>query len=86
MMRARLFETLLALFEVLAEERPLVLVAEDVHWADRSTCDLLTFLVRNVRHAPVLLIVTFRSEDTERAALRSLRQGWAGWKASLGSS
>jgi DNA-binding CsgD family transcriptional regulator len=75
MMRARLFETLLTLFEVLAEERPLVLVVEDAQWADQSTCDLLTFLVRNVRQVPVLLIVTFRSEDTERAALRSLTAG-----------
>ena len=75
MMRARLFETLLTLFEVLAEERPLVLVVEDAHWADRSTCDLLTFLVRNVRQAPVLLIVTFRSEEIERAPLRSLTAG-----------
>lgn len=75
MIRARLFETLLTLFEVLAEERPLVLVIEDAHWADRSTCDLLAFLVRNVRDAPVLLIVTFRSEDIERAPLRSLIAG-----------
>src|SRR5215469_1627502 len=75
MSRARLFETLLALFEAVAERRPLVLVVEDAHWADRSTCDLLSFLVRNVRQVPVLLIVTFRSEDTESAPLRSLIAG-----------
>ncbi|HEX8006665.1 MAG TPA: LuxR C-terminal-related transcriptional regulator, partial [Trebonia sp.] len=75
MMRARLFETLLALFGALAEERPLVLVVEDAHWADRSTCDLLSFLVRNVRQTPVLLIVTFRSGDADRAPLRSLTAG-----------
>jgi DNA-binding CsgD family transcriptional regulator/tetratricopeptide (TPR) repeat protein len=75
MTRARLFEALLTLVEALGEERPLVLVIEDAHWADRSTCDLLTFLVRNVRQAPVLLIVTFRSEDTEGAPLRSLIAG-----------
>lgn len=75
MARARLFEALLTLFEALGEERPLVLVVEDAHWADRSTCDLLTFLVRNVRQATVLLIITFRSEDTERAPLRSLIAG-----------
>ena len=75
MTRARLFETLLALFEALAEERPLVLVVEDAHWADRSTGDLLTFLVRNLRQAPVLLIITFRPEDTERAPIRSLAAG-----------
>jgi len=77
MMRARLFETLLTLFEALAEEGPLVLVVEDAHWADQSTCDLLSFLVRNVRQAPVLLIVTFRSEDSERPALRALTAGLA---------
>ncbi len=75
MTRARLFETLLTLFEVLAEERPLVLVVEDAHWADRSTGDLLTFLVRNMRNAPVLLVITFRSEDIERGPLRSLTAG-----------
>jgi ATP/maltotriose-dependent transcriptional regulator MalT len=75
MTRARLFEALLTLVEALGEERPLVLVIEDAHWADRSTCDLLSFLVRNVRQAPVLLIVTFRSEDTEGAPLRSLVAG-----------
>src|SRR5580693_2675331 len=43
--RARLFEQILALLEHLAEERPVMLVIEDAHWADRSTRDLLAFLV-----------------------------------------
>ena len=64
--RARLFELLLALAEALAAERPLVLVVEDVHWADRETCDLLSFLVRNLRDAAVLIVVTFRSEGLDR--------------------
>src|SRR5215469_2494162 len=75
MSRARLFETLLALFEAVAERRPLVLVVEDAHWADRSTCDLLGFLVRNLRQASVLFIVTFRSDDPDSALLRSLLAG-----------
>ena len=37
MARARMFEALLSLVEALGEERPLVLVIEDAHWADRST-------------------------------------------------
>jgi DNA-binding CsgD family transcriptional regulator len=69
MSRARLFETLLALFEAVAEQQPLVLVVEDAHWADRATCDLLSFLVRNLRQAPVLFIVTFRSDDPGGALL-----------------
>jgi DNA-binding CsgD family transcriptional regulator len=64
--RARLFELLLALLEALADRLPLVLVVEDVHWADRSTRDLLGFLARNLRHVAVLLLVTFRSAELHR--------------------
>jgi ATP/maltotriose-dependent transcriptional regulator MalT len=64
--RARLFELLLALLEALADEMPLVLVIEDVHWADRPTCDLLSFLARNLRDAAVLLVITFRSDELHR--------------------
>jgi DNA-binding CsgD family transcriptional regulator/tetratricopeptide (TPR) repeat protein len=71
--RARLFELLLALMEALGERQPLVLVVEDMHWADRSTSDLLSFLARNLRHAAVLLLVTFRSDELHRThPLRSL--------------
>ncbi len=51
MARARLFELVLVLLEALAGRLPLVLLVEDVHWADRPTRDLLSFLVRNLRHA-----------------------------------
>ena len=76
--RARLFEVLLTLLETLAEQQPVVLVVEDVHWADRSTCDLLSFLVRNIRQARVLLVVTFRSDELNRNdLLRPLLAGLA---------
>jgi predicted ATPase len=45
--RARLFEQMLILLEHLAEAGPVVLIVEDMHWADRSTRDLLAFLIRN---------------------------------------
>jgi tetratricopeptide (TPR) repeat protein len=64
--RARLFELVLALLEALADEQPVVLIVEDVHWADRPTSDLLSFLARNLRDAAVLLVVTFRSDDLHR--------------------
>ena len=67
MSRGRLFGLVLTLLERLACERPLVLVIEDVHWADRSSGDLLAFLVRNLRHGPVLLMVTFRSDELDGA-------------------
>jgi DNA-binding CsgD family transcriptional regulator/tetratricopeptide (TPR) repeat protein len=40
-----------------------VVVVEDVHWADEATVDLLRFLGRRLRDAPVLLITTYRDED-----------------------
>jgi tetratricopeptide (TPR) repeat protein len=61
--RARLFEVLRMLFERLAEERPLVLVVEDVHWADHATRDVLAFLAANLRYAALLLVVSYRAED-----------------------
>src|SRR6516165_2609979 len=65
--RARMFEQALALFEHLAEGEPLVLVVEDMHWSDRSTRDLLAFLVGNQQVLPgVLIVVTFRSDELGR--------------------
>jgi len=74
--RARLFELLLALLEGLAERQPVLLVIEDVQWADPATRDLLSFLVRNLRQAAVLMVVTFRSDDLHRThPLRPLLAG-----------
>ncbi len=54
-----------------------VLVVEDVQWADDATLDLLRFLGRRLRVLPVLLVVTFRDDalapaDTLRVALGEL--------------
>lgn len=43
--------------------QPVVLLLEDLHWADASTRDLLVFLQRALRHAPVLQIGTHRSGE-----------------------
>ncbi|MEU5882691.1 AAA family ATPase [Spirillospora sp. NPDC047279] len=65
--RARLFELVLTLLERLAERQALVLVIEDAHWADRSTRDLLAFLVRNAVSTPLLTVVTYRADELHRA-------------------
>jgi DNA-binding NarL/FixJ family response regulator/tetratricopeptide (TPR) repeat protein len=65
--RARLFEEFLTLLERLAGERPLMVVIEDAHWADRSSRDLIAFLIgyqRALRN--VLIVVTFRSDELHR--------------------
>ena len=61
-----MFELLLALLGRLAEAQPLVLVFEDVHWADRSSRDFLAFFVRNARHQRVLLVATYRTDELHR--------------------
>jgi DNA-binding CsgD family transcriptional regulator/tetratricopeptide (TPR) repeat protein len=61
--RSLLFELLLGLFGRLSEQTPLVLVIEDLHWADRSTRDLLAFLVRNLHRERILLMVTYRDDE-----------------------
>ncbi|MFD0659481.1 ATP-binding protein [Thermocatellispora tengchongensis] len=65
--RARLFEQVLGLLERLAERRPVLLVIEDAHWADGSTRDLLSFLVRYRRpDARLLIVVTYRADEIHR--------------------
>ncbi|MEV4112850.1 AAA family ATPase [Nonomuraea sp. NPDC049695] len=65
--RARLFEQVLGLLERLAEERPALLIVEDAHWADRSTRDLLSFLVRyQPSAAGLLIVVTYRTDELHR--------------------
>ena len=64
--QGRVFELLLGLLGRLAEAQPLVLVFEDVHWADRSSRDFLAFFVRNARHQRVLLVATYRTDELHR--------------------
>ncbi|MCP2337243.1 helix-turn-helix transcriptional regulator [Actinomadura rupiterrae] len=58
--RTALFEDVLALVAAAAADRPLVVVLEDLHWADPSSRDLLTFLVRNLTGANLLIVGTYR--------------------------
>ncbi len=64
--RGPLFEAFLELVEGLAAQRRLVLVIEDLQWADRSTRELLVFILRSLRVPGVLLIATYRSDDLHR--------------------
>jgi predicted ATPase len=60
--------------EGLAEQRPLVLVVEDIHWADESLLDFLDELVDWLTDVPLLVVATARPELLER------RPGWGGGK------
>ncbi|WP_328418996.1 MULTISPECIES: AAA family ATPase [unclassified Micromonospora] len=64
--RGYLFDLVAELFQRLADARPLVLVIEDLHWADRSTRDLIGFLVRAARPGRLLLVGTYRTDELQR--------------------
>jgi DNA-binding CsgD family transcriptional regulator len=64
--QARLFEALFGLFQRLAERSPVLLIIEDLHWADSATRETIAYLVRSLRDLPVLLIGTFRSDELHR--------------------
>jgi DNA-binding CsgD family transcriptional regulator/tetratricopeptide (TPR) repeat protein len=64
--QARLFERVLGLFGALSATSPTVLVIEDVHWIDRATRDLLTFLSRNLTTERLAIVLTCRTDDLPR--------------------
>ncbi|MEM9035086.1 MAG: AAA family ATPase [Actinomycetota bacterium] len=62
----RLFDAITHLLIAAARRRPLVLVVEDIHWADAATRDVLSSLVHTLRDARVLILVTERAGATSR--------------------
>ena len=60
--------------EATADERPLVLVFEDLHWADDALLDFVDYLVEWATGVPLLVLATARPE------LLSRRPGWSGGK------
>src|SRR5579885_565838 len=61
----RLFEAVARLFDALAQRAPLVLMLDDLQWADEASLDLLRYLAHywKKHHTPALLLGTVRSED-----------------------
>ena len=65
-LQGRLFEALLELLDRLGEETPVLLVIEDLHWADRSTRGFLTFLARTLCTERLAVVATYRSDELHR--------------------
>jgi DNA-binding SARP family transcriptional activator/tetratricopeptide (TPR) repeat protein len=66
--REQLFAAFRTLFESVAVERPLVLVIEDIHWAEPTFLDLIEYLAAPGREAPVLIVCLAREELLEGRA------------------
>jgi DNA-binding CsgD family transcriptional regulator len=72
----RVFQETLALLGERAAAAPVLLVLEDLHWADTSTLDLVAFLAHSLGDRPVLLLGTYRADEPASAArVRRLADG-----------
>lgn len=75
--KLRLFEAVLALLQVAAGERGLLLVAEDLHWADASSRELLDYMSRRLGRTNMMLLATYRSDEMHRKhPLLPIVHGW----------
>jgi DNA-binding NarL/FixJ family response regulator/tetratricopeptide (TPR) repeat protein len=64
--QARVFEALLAVLDGLSRTSPVLLVIEDLHWADASTRAFLRFLAAALGDEPLLLVATYRPDELHR--------------------
>ena len=64
--KLRMFESVVSLLELWARERGLLLVLDDVHWADSSTRHLLDYVARRLVRSRVMLLATYRSDELDR--------------------
>ena len=65
--RFRLFDSLTSFLRKAASREPLVLVLDDLHWADKPSLLLLRFLARELPQCRLLLAGTYRDVDVQRA-------------------
>ncbi|HEU4512540.1 MAG TPA: AAA family ATPase [Nocardioidaceae bacterium] len=76
--RSELFESVHAVFERLAARGPILVILEDLHWADQSTRDLLGFLFQRRFSGPTSLVASYRSDDLHRRhPLRAAAAQWS---------
>ena len=67
--RFRLFDCVAGLFARLARDTPLLIILDDLHWADNASVQLLDFVARQCAAERVLLLGAYRAEETAEALL-----------------
>ena len=80
--RFRLFDNVAAFLRAAAARRPMCLILDDLHWADRSSLELLAFFTRASRDARVAVVGTYRDVELE-ASQRDLIASLAGERIAL---
>ncbi|GAA5203994.1 helix-turn-helix transcriptional regulator [Microbacterium jejuense] len=63
---ARLADVVVELFSQLARTRRLVVIVEDLHWADGTTCEIVARIVRRTAALPLFVVLTYRTDDMGR--------------------
>ena len=86
----QVFEDTLALLRELAASTPVLLVLEDLHWADASTLDLVSFLAHHLNDSPIMLVASCREDEAASATrmrrlVDGVRRSESGLKIELGS-
>jgi class 3 adenylate cyclase len=75
--KVRLFESIVALLELWGRSKTLLLVLDDLHWADASTRELLEYAARRLASSRVMLLATYRSDELDRThPLTRVAQVW----------
>src|SRR5437899_1299319 len=75
--KLRLFESILILLRDAAGHRALLVVLEDLQWADPATRELLDYATRRLRSTNVLILATYRTDEMHRKhALLPTIEGW----------
>jgi DNA-binding CsgD family transcriptional regulator len=64
--QAALFAEVRGFFAELASRQPIVVVLEDLHWADPASLELLRHLAPHLRQWPILLLATYRVDELTR--------------------
>jgi tetratricopeptide (TPR) repeat protein len=74
--RRFLFQSLFDFVARVSRVRPLLLVLEDLHWADESTLVLVNFVANRIEHVPAMVLATFRDGalDANSALTRTLEE------------
>lgn len=61
----RLFENMVALFKAISEERPVMIIIEDAHWADSGSLAMMRHIARRIGKLPIMIVATYREVELD---------------------
>jgi predicted ATPase len=62
----RLLESIITFCKILSQHQPLLLVIDDIHWADSATLSLFRNLARRIRQMPVMIVTAYRESELNK--------------------